>query len=90
MTQAHSGLGEPAAMTIDELLAKAEDLRQLIDSLRDELDDVEAELDRREAAVATETDAFRGGSSFESTPIVWQGRVYVGCRDGYFYCLGER
>ena len=50
MTDACSGLSEPATMTIDELLAKAEDLRQLIDSLRDELDDVEGELDRREAA----------------------------------------
>jgi hypothetical protein len=50
MTDARSGLSEPSAMTIDELLAKAEDLRQLIDGLRDELDDVEAELDRREAA----------------------------------------
>ncbi len=50
MTDAHSGLSEPAAMTIDQLLARAEDLRQLIDSLRDELDDVEAELDRRETA----------------------------------------
>jgi hypothetical protein len=50
MTDAQSGLGEFAAMTIDQLLAKAEDLRQLTDSLRDELDDVEAELDRRETA----------------------------------------
>ena len=48
MTDAQSGLGEFAAMTIDQLLARAEDLRQLMDSLRDELDDVEAELDRRE------------------------------------------
>jgi hypothetical protein len=50
MTDAYGGLSEPATMTIDELLAKAEDLRQLIDSLRDELDDVEGELDRGEAA----------------------------------------
>jgi outer membrane protein assembly factor BamB len=27
--------------------------------------------------------------SFESTPIVWQGRIYVGSRDGSFYCLGD-
>ena len=55
MTEAHSGLGEPVAMTIDELLAMAEDLRQQIECLRDELDDVEFELDRREAAETTET-----------------------------------
>ncbi len=30
------------------------------------------------------------GASLESTPIVWDGRVYIGARDGYFYCLGER
>ena len=30
------------------------------------------------------------GASIESTPILWDGRVYVGARDGYFYCLGER
>ena len=38
----------------------------------------------------SETATFKGGSSFESTPIVWQGRLYIGCRDGYFYCLGDR
>ncbi len=27
--------------------------------------------------------------SFESTPIVWQGRIYVGSRDGSLYCLGD-
>lgn len=36
------------------------------------------------------TDSFVAGSAFESTPIVWDGRVYVGCRDGFFYCLGDR
>ncbi len=30
------------------------------------------------------------GASIESTPIMWDGRVYVGARDGYFYCLGGR
>jgi outer membrane protein assembly factor BamB len=35
-----------------------------------------------------ETAAFSGGS-FESTPIMWQGRVYIGSRDGSFYCLGD-
>ncbi len=28
-------------------------------------------------------------SGFESTPVVWDRRVYVGSRDGYLYCLGE-
>ena len=29
------------------------------------------------------------GGCIESTPAVWDGRVYVGSRDGYFYALGE-
>ena len=37
-----------------------------------------------------ETASFTGGSAFESTPLVWDGRVYIGCRDGWFYCLGAR
>lgn len=28
--------------------------------------------------------------SIESTPIVWHKNIFVGCRNGYFYCLGER
>ena len=40
-------------------------------------------------AAVTETSTFRGGT-FESTPIVWDGRVYIGCRDGYLYCLGAK
>lgn len=32
---------------------------------------------------------FTGGGSYESTPIVWQGRIYIGSRDGYLYCLGD-
>jgi outer membrane protein assembly factor BamB len=35
-----------------------------------------------------ETDTFRAGS-FESTPVVWNGRIYIGSRDGYLYCLGK-
>jgi outer membrane protein assembly factor BamB len=35
-----------------------------------------------------ETDTF-GAGSFESTPVVWNGRIYIGSRDGYLYCLGE-
>jgi outer membrane protein assembly factor BamB len=37
-----------------------------------------------------ETSVFTAGGPFESTPIVWGGRVYIGCRDGYLYCLGAR
>jgi outer membrane protein assembly factor BamB len=33
---------------------------------------------------ATET-----GGCIESTPVVWDGHIYVGSRDGYFYSLGE-
>ncbi|MDZ4654811.1 MAG: PQQ-binding-like beta-propeller repeat protein [Coriobacteriia bacterium] len=37
----------------------------------------------------SETASFRGGGTYESTPIVWQGRIYIGARDGYFYCIGD-
>ena len=30
---------------------------------------------------------FQAQGSFESTPIVWEGKIYIGCRDGYLYCL---
>jgi len=26
---------------------------------------------------------------FESTPVVWAGRLYIGSRDGYLYCYGD-
>lgn len=29
------------------------------------------------------------GGCIESTPAVWQGRLYVGSRDGYFYAFGD-
>jgi len=32
----------------------------------------------------------RTTSSFESTPIVFNKRIYIGSRDGYLYCLGEK
>jgi outer membrane protein assembly factor BamB len=35
-------------------------------------------------------DTFTANGPFESTPLVWNGRVYIGCRDGYLYCLGTR
>lgn len=37
----------------------------------------------------TEVATFAGGGSYESTPIVWQGRIYIGSRSGFFYCLGD-
>lgn len=33
--------------------------------------------------------SFKAGGPFESTPIVWNGKVFIGCRDGYLYCLGD-
>jgi len=35
-------------------------------------------------------DSFVAQAAFESTPLVWQNRIYIGCKDGYFYCLGEK
>jgi outer membrane protein assembly factor BamB len=35
-------------------------------------------------------DSIQLGGTIESTPVVWNGRIYVGCRDGYFYCIGEK
>jgi outer membrane protein assembly factor BamB len=29
------------------------------------------------------------GACIESTPAVWDGRIYVGSRDGFFYALGD-
>jgi hypothetical protein len=37
-----------------------------------------------------ERDQFFAGGGFESTPTMWDGRVYIGCRDGWFYCLGDK
>jgi len=28
--------------------------------------------------------------SFEATPIAWDGKIYVGSRNGYLYCFGEK
>ncbi len=30
------------------------------------------------------------GAAIESTPVLWRGRIYVGSRDGKFYCFGDR
>ncbi len=38
----------------------------------------------------TQRAAFTGGGAYESSPVLWDGRVYIGSRDGYFYCLGDR
>lgn len=29
------------------------------------------------------------GRAFEATPIAYRGRIYVGSRDGFLYCLGD-
>ena len=36
-----------------------------------------------------EIDSFSGGGGFESTPVMWKGRVFIGSRDGSLYCLGD-
>jgi hypothetical protein len=30
------------------------------------------------------------GSALESTPAIWKGNIFLGCRDGYFYCFGDQ
>lgn len=37
----------------------------------------------------SETAQFLAGDAFESTPTIWNGRLYIGSRDGWFYCLGD-
>jgi outer membrane protein assembly factor BamB len=32
---------------------------------------------------------FSGGGAFESTPVMWKGRIFVGSRDGSLYCIGD-
>jgi outer membrane protein assembly factor BamB len=36
-----------------------------------------------------EQDSFAAGGAFESTPVLWKGRIYIGCRDGSLYCVGD-
>jgi outer membrane protein assembly factor BamB len=36
-----------------------------------------------------ETDSYSGAGAFESTPVMWKGRVFIGSRDGSLYCLGD-
>ena len=44
---------------------------------------------RRVRVSLVETGSFTTGASLESTPIVWNGRIYIGSRDGHLYCLGK-
>ncbi|HOT24284.1 MAG TPA: PQQ-binding-like beta-propeller repeat protein [Thermoleophilia bacterium] len=37
-----------------------------------------------------ETARFTGGGPYEASPVVWDGRVFIGSRDGNLYCLGKR
>jgi outer membrane protein assembly factor BamB len=37
-----------------------------------------------------EISRFTGGGAYEASPVVWDGRVYVGSRDGNLYCLGDK
>jgi outer membrane protein assembly factor BamB len=37
-----------------------------------------------------QTATFAKGGSYESTPVLWNGRIYIGARNGYFYCLGDK
>jgi hypothetical protein len=32
---------------------------------------------------------YAAGGAFESTPVMWKGRVFIGCRDGSLYCVGD-
>ncbi len=36
-----------------------------------------------------EVATFKAGA-IESTPVVWRGRIYIGSRDGFLYCLGRK
>lgn len=29
------------------------------------------------------------GGSIEATPVIYNGRIYIGCRDGFLYCLSS-
>ena len=37
-----------------------------------------------------QTATFTAASSSSRRPVLWDGRVYIGSRDGWFYCLGDR
>lgn len=44
---------------------------------------------RRVRVSLVETGSFMTGASLESTPIVWNGRIYIGSRDDHLCCLGK-
>ena len=37
-----------------------------------------------------EKDSYVAGGAFESTPVMWKGRIIIGSRDGSLYCVGDR
>ena len=46
-------------------------------------------LDYPESPYLKWTFALGSGSCIESTPIIWDGQIFVGSRDGYFYKVSE-
>ena len=36
-----------------------------------------------------ERDSYAAGGAFESSPVMWKGRIFVGSRDGSLYCVGD-
>jgi outer membrane protein assembly factor BamB len=44
----------------------------------------------KQVSVALDEVATFKTGAIESTPVVWRGRIYVGSRDGYLYCLGDK
>ncbi|MBN1384372.1 MAG: PQQ-binding-like beta-propeller repeat protein [Elusimicrobia bacterium] len=47
------------------------------------------EMTDEEEICVTESDSFSTTGSFESTPVVSDMKIYIGSRNGWFYCLGE-
>ena len=42
------------------------------------------------AVSVAEKASFAAGGAFESTPVMWKGRIFIGCRDGSLYCVGDK
>jgi outer membrane protein assembly factor BamB len=36
-----------------------------------------------------EKDSYAAAGAFESTPVMWKGRIFIGSRDGSLYCVGD-
>ncbi|MEM2954895.1 MAG: PQQ-binding-like beta-propeller repeat protein, partial [Candidatus Nanoarchaeia archaeon] len=51
--------------------------------------DCKLKIFKKENTGFVQIDSFIAGA-FESTPLVFEGKIYIGSRDGYFYCLGEK